>query len=585
MAVTSAAGGGESRFRRIELPGLVNGVCLVALALLIPGLPFSPLVTAPLAVAFVACGANALRLRRRFLAALDREVDRCKRAEQEARAADLAKGRFLANVSHEIRTPMHGILGLSELLLGSGLAQPQREQVELVRTSAEALLVLVDDILDLARVEAGRLLLRPRDFGLQELTGNVVRLLAPQAGERGIDLRLEVAPRVPDSLHGDTVRLRQVLLNLVGNAIRFTRKGSVTVRVEAEQPPTAASTIRFEVRDTGVGIRPEDQERLFQPFAQTDSAASRQLGGTGLGLVIAKNIVELMGGEIGFESNRGVGSTFWFRIPLVRAQGSGLESWTPLGEAGQILRRKDRRDLRVLAVDDRAPNRAVAVAMLNGLGYIPEAVESGEEALDLLAREPFDAVLLDCEMPGLDGRETCRRLRAMEKGGRRVPVIAVTAHTRTEEREACLAAGMDDVLVKPFHAADLAACLDRWLGADAADTADDLEERLAALKALAAGPGPSPGPDLGTQVIEAFLRQGENDLATMRRALLQEDPHALAEAAHGLSGSAAVLGARGLAASAGELAVLSAGGGDLAACAARLSRVEHDFRDVAARMR
>ncbi|HEX3131047.1 MAG TPA: ATP-binding protein [Thermoanaerobaculia bacterium] len=584
MPATAPAGESESRFRRVELPGLANGICLLALALLIPGLPSSLPVTIPLVIAFLACVANALRLRRRFLATLDHEVERCKRAEQEARAADLAKGRFLANVSHEIRTPMSAILGLTELLLGSGLGPPQREQVELVRTSAEALLTLVDDILDLARVEAGRLLLRPRDFRLQELTGNVVRLLAPQAEERGIDLRLEVAPRVPDGLNGDTVRLRQVLLNLVGNAVRCTRKGSVTVRVEVEQPATAPSTIRFEVRDTGVGIRPEDQERLFQPFAQADSAASRHLEGTGLGLVISKNVVELMGGEIGFESTRGVGSTFWFRIPLVRAQGSGLPSWTPLGEAGQILRRKDRRELRVLVVDDRAPNRAVAVALLSGLGYTPEAVESGEEALDLLARQPFDAVLLDSEMPGFDGCETCRQLRRMEKDGRRVPVIAVTAHARAEEREACFAAGMDDFLVKPFHAADLAACLDLWLGANAADTADSLEERLAALKALSAGTGPGTGVDIGTQVIEAFLQQGENDLATLRRAILQEDPHALAEAAHGLSGSAAVLGARDLAASAGELAVL-ARGGDLAACAARLSRVEHDYRDAAARMR
>jgi signal transduction histidine kinase/DNA-binding response OmpR family regulator len=568
---------GGSRFHRIGLPGLANGICLVALALLIPGLRFSPLVTFPLAAAFLACGANALRLRRRFLAALDHEVDRCKRAEQEARAADLAKGRFLAHVSHEIRTPMHSILGLTELLLGSALAPSQREHVHLVRTSAEALLTLVDDLLDLARVEAGRLVLRPRDFRLHELADNVVHLLAPQAEERGIDLRLEVGPRVPDGLHGDTIRLRQVLLNLVGNAIHFTRRGSVTLRVEVAQPATAASTIRFEVRDTGVGIRPEDQERLFQPFAQTDSAASRHLGGTGLGLVISKNVVELMGGEMGFESTRGVGSTFWFQIPLVRAQGAGLPSWTSMGEAHGIGRRQDRRERRVLVVDDRAPNRFVAVAMLSGLGYTPEAVESGEEALGLLARQRFDAVLLDCEMPGLDGRETCRRLRALEAGGRRVPVIAVTAHARAEEREACLAAGMDDFLVKPFPAVDLAACLERWLPADAAD---DLENLLAALRGLAAGNGP----DMATQVIKEFLRQGESDLATLRNALLQRDAHAAAEAAHGLAGSAGVLGAYDLAASAGELATL-ARGGDLAACAARLARVEQDYRDVVARMR
>ena len=560
------------------LGGLVNGICLVALAFLLPGLPLSPAVWIPLAVAFLACAANALRLRRRFWSALEREVERCKRAEQEARAADLAKGRFLANVSHEIRTPMTGILGMTELLLGSGLTPSQREQVELVHTSAEALLVLVDDVLDLARVEAGRLLLRPRDFRLQELMSNVLRILASQAREREVDLRLEIDPRVPDGVAVETVRLRQVLLNLVGNAIRFTRRGSVTVRVETEQPATKGSTLRFVVRDTGVGIRPEDQALLFQPFTQADSAASRHLGGTGLGLVISKNIVELMDGEVGFESTRGVGSTFWFQLPLLRALGSGLPSWTPLGDVGRVVHRQDRRELRVLVVDDRVPNRAVALAMLHDLGYAAEAVESGEEAIARFVEQPFDAVLLDSEMPGLDGHETCRLLRRKETGGRHVPVIAITAHNRPEEQEACLAAGMDDCLVKPFHAADLAALLDRWIGIEAPDGL--LGERLEALDALAAGLGPG----MRTQVIEAFLKQGEGDLATLRRALLQKNATALAEAAHGLAGSAGVLGARELAASAGELAAL-ARQGNLEDCAARLPRVESDFRDTAGRMR
>jgi CheY-like chemotaxis protein len=480
-------------------------------------------------------------------------------------------------MSHEIRTPMNGILGMTELLLGSGLPSSQREQVELVRTSAEALLALVDDVLDLARVEAGRLLLRQRDFRLQELMSSVLRLLASQAKEREVDLRLEVDPRVPDGLHGDAVRLRQVLLNLVGNAIRFTRRGSVTVRIEAEQPAAKASTLRFVVRDTGMGIRPEDQAQLFQPFMQSDSAASRHLGGTGLGLVISKNIVELMDGEIGFESTQGVGSTFWVRLPLLRALGSGLPSWTPLGDAGRIVHRLDRRQLRVLVVDDRAPNRAVAQAMLHALGYAAETVESGEEAIARFAEQPFDAVLLDSEMPGLDGHETCRLLRRKETGGRHVPVIAITAHTRPEEREACLAAGMDDCLVKPFHAADLAALLDRWIGLEAPDGL--LGERLEALDALPAGLGPG----MRAQVIEMFLKQGEGDLATLRRALLQRETTALADAAHGLHGSAAVLGARELAESAGELAAL-ARQGNLEACAARLPRVESDFRDAAGRM-
>ncbi len=278
-----------------------------------------------------------------------------------------------------------------------------------------------------------------------------------------------------------------------------------------------------------------------------------------------------MGGEIGFESTRGAGSTFWFRMPLDRTLGSGPPSWMPLEDAGRIAHRQDRRKLRVLVVDDRAANRAVAQGMLEGLGYTVETVESGDEALARHVEQPFDAVLLDSEMPGLDGRETCRRLRRKETGGRHVPVIAITAHRETEEREVCLAAGMDDCLVKPFQAAALAAVLDRWLGIEAAD---GLDERLEALRALPAG----------TQAIEAFLQQGENDLAAMRRALLQRDGAALAEAAHGLYGSAAVLGARELAESTDELAIL-ARLGTLEGCAAWLLRVESDFRDAAGRMR
>ncbi|HSK80516.1 MAG TPA: ATP-binding protein [Thermoanaerobaculia bacterium] len=573
----------RGRARRLEVLGFANGVVFLAvLAFLLfsSPLPLPPARIAALAV-LAGCVGVAYLLRRRFWITLEAELEHRKRAEQEARAADQAKGRFLANIGHEIRTPMNGILGMTELVLRGPLTPAQREQIGVARTSAEALLALVDDILDLARIDAGRLMLRPRDFRLRELAADVLRLLAPRAAEREVDLRLEVSPRLFDGLHGDPVRLRQVLLNLVGNAIRFTRKGSVTITAEAEVPERKASTVRFEVRDTGVGIRPEVQARLFQPFTQSDSSASRQMGGTGLGLVISRNIVEAMGGEIGFESTRDVGSTFWFRIPLVHALGPGASSWTPFPEPVATVRRLDRHGRRILVVDDRAANRAVALALLHEIGYAAEAVESGEEGLALFAQRAFDAVLLDSEMPGIDGPETCRRLRGEEAEGRRVPVIAVTAHTRPEEREACLAAGMDDFLTKPFQTADLAALLDRWTGIEAVapSSAEVMGDRLAALKSLEAQTG---GNELA-QVVEAFLQQGESDLATMRRALPQGDAETLAGAAHGLAGSAAILGATDLAASAGELATL-ARQGDLSACAERLTRVEQDFHDAAGKL-
>lgn len=572
---------GEQEVRRLERLALVNGgVFLAGLALLVLSLLPSALSLFRLAALglLAGCAGAGLWLWRRFRTALDRELRRRKEAEQEARAADLSKGQLVSHVSHELRTPLHGVLGMAELLLSGDLSSAQREQVEVIGKSAGSLLSLVNDVLDLSRIEATHMLLRPRDFSFRELVGDVLRLLAPGAAEREVELRQAIDPALPDDLHGDPERLRQVFVNLVGNGIRFTRKGSVTVT--AEPLERFAPVIRCEIRDTGAGIRPEVQERLFQPFAQSGSSA---VGGSGLGLVISRNIVELMGGDMGFHSTRGVGSTFWFRIPLVPARGGDRETAAPAAEAE--VRRLARHGRRILVVDDRSANRAVAVALLQSLGYTAQAVETGEEALALPAERPCAAVLLDVEMPGLDGPETCRRLRGREAGlpvQRRTPVIALTAHTSAEERERCQAAGMDAFLLKPFRTGELAAVLDLWtgIGTSAEPVPESLEERLAGLEALEGRTG---RPVLA-EVVEAFLRQGEEDLATLRRALPQGDGEALAAAAHALAGSSAILGAAGLARSAGELSRL-ARQGDLDSCAQRLDEVEQEYRSVARRLR
>ena len=339
------------------------------------------------------------------------------------------------------------------------------------------------------------------------------------------------------------------------------------------------------MRDTGVDIRPEAQAQLFQPFTQVASPGSGTPSGTGLGLVISKNLVELMGGEIGFESIHGVGSTFWFRLPLVRALSSGAGSEaTGVDDAGEAAaRRLARHGRSLLVVDDRGVNRTVALALLRELGYDAEAAENGEEALALLAERSFDAVLLDCEMPGLDGFETCVRLRQREAAvpnGPRLPVIAVTAHALAEEKEKCRAAGMDDYLAKPLRDEELAATLDRWLGIEAAvewrePAGDSFEERLAALEALEAA--------TGKPVRVAFLQQGEADLATLRRALAQGDREAFAGAAHALAGSAGLMGIADLAGKASELAIL-ARRGDQNGCKERLSALEQAWSDVAAKL-
>jgi signal transduction histidine kinase/CheY-like chemotaxis protein len=564
-------------------------VVLLALAALLWSRPrILPLaVLAGLALLLV-CAAGAWLLLRlqRAASVLASEAEMHKRAEQEARAASLAKGQFLANASHEIRTPMTGVLGMADLLLRGELTAGQRGQVELIRTSAEALLSLVNDILDLSRIEAGRLLLRPRDFHLRAMVDEVVRLLEPQAAEQGIDLRFDVSAQIPDDLHGDVIRLRQVLINLVGNAVRHTRQGAVVVTVESRDGQGENPEIRFEVRDTGTGIRPSVQTRLFQPFAQSESSSSQDLGGAGLGLVISKNIVEQMGGKIGFESTYGAGSTFWFQVPQVAARNLGAAPAGPALGRREDDRRAARRKARVLVVDDHPVNRMLALAQLQNLGYLADAADSGEAALNLLAERTYDAVVLDCAMPELDGYETCRRLRAREGEGRRMPVIALTAFAAAGEREKCLAAGMDDYLVKPYRGEDLAAVVDRRAGIETAAAAPEkaragarLDERLAALQRL----GNSQGEPLLAQVADAFFDQGGQDLAAMTQALAAGDGETLAAAAHSLGGSSGVLGAEALAALCAKLET-QARRGDLAGCGSRFQAVEREYRALAGRL-
>ncbi|TKB64137.1 MAG: response regulator [Nitrospira sp.] len=388
-----------------------------------------------------------------------------RRAKEAAEESTRAKGIFLATMSHELRTPMNGVLGCTQLLKDTSLTDQQRELIETMHRSADALLTLVNDILDFSKIEAGKMTLEVANVNLRSLICDVTTLTEGLASKKDLTVSVQIDPDVPEEFRGDPIRLRQILFNLVGNAIKFTERGRVTVSVSLKQGPTEGSdsvVLQWRIQDTGIGMTPEQQARLFQAYAQADASTTRKFGGTGLGLMICHQLVQLMGGAITVESSIGQGSTFGYTtnlLPAIHRDASASSLGSDQRSVGEQVG-----SLRVLVADDNEINQVVACKFLQKLGCHVEIARTGREAVEAITRTVYNVVLMDCEMPEMDGYEATREVRRREEGTpSHLPIMALTGHASDEDAQKCHQAGMDKVMTKPLTLPILRASLQELL--------------------------------------------------------------------------------------------------------------------------
>jgi PAS domain S-box-containing protein len=541
-------------------------------------------------------------------------------AKNFAEAASKTKSKFLAHISHEIRTPMNGILGMTQLLRQTQLSTKQEHFVDTVYRSGASLLTLLNDVLDLSKVEAGKVELERIRFDLDKTVREVVDLLVDQAEGKGIKLTCVLDESIPSVLQGDPVRLQQVLMNLVSNALKFTERGSVTLTATLEEDSAAHTLVRFEVQDTGIGVAPAAHTKIFDAFSQADGSTARKFGGTGLGLSIVKQLILLMEGTVGVRSEVGEGATFWCTARLAKISGNMREAGKRypaqlaglLSEAPAQLPDPGISGARVLLAEDNPVNREVAVCMLEQLGCQVVAVEYGQEAVTQAESGRFDVVLMDCQMPEMDGFSAARAIRQGEqRTGRHVPIVALTAHAIDNNRERCLAAGMDDYMSKPFTQAQLGQMVQKWgrrcgdrttLSSDESkpvqpepipSSSDLTEPGATSWQALAQADEPladqvlaqiralrRPGrPDPVAQILTSFLDSSATYIGAIQQAMVHQDAAALFHAAHALKSSSAMIGAMGLSSILKDLELMSRQG-NVAGVQTRMAELDTVYEAV-----
>ncbi|HKB59008.1 MAG TPA: ATP-binding protein, partial [Gallionellaceae bacterium] len=506
----------------------------------------------------------------------------------QVEAASRAKSEFLANMSHEIRTPMNSVIGMARLALARETEVRQIGYLEKILMSGEHLLGLIDDILDFSKIEAGKVRIERTSFDMRAVLDSLKNLMADKAIAKGLELVVEVEPGLPAKFQGDPLRLRQVLLNFVDNAIKFTSRGRVSVRARRESGDDTGSTVYFEVVDTGIGLSQVELAMLFRPFQQSDGSVTRKYGGTGLGLSISKRLVELMGGEAGVESAPGRGSRFWFRLRLDEGKQEGLdmpEQFTDHRDMQEAIR-----SARILLAENNVLNQQVAREFLEIAGCLVHVASNGHEVMDLLRREPFDCILMDIQMPLLDGLEATRQIRA-NPAFAAIPVIAVTANALDEERQRCLEAGMNDFVTKPLRPETLYAVLAKWLSrqtlplslpdrqprsaAAPASSSDVID--FAVLSELVGG-----NPEKMRHMAHKFLKSVREDMEKVRFALEQEDLRTLKEMGHHIKSPAAMVGASHLA---GLCQALETNPHDLEAARDLVSRMQGMLAEIEGEIR